>query len=255
MPGADASAALRAASTSLYGAYARKTQGSDSLGKDDFLKLMMAQMTHQDPLNPMDSKGMMNQLTAMGSLEQLMNINKGVDRLNKVQGDIARSSAFSFLDKDVTARGGLVKVTDGNPPGMQYSIPRDAESVQVFVSDANGKPVRTLDLGAQGPGSHSVTWDVRDDKGKPVPDGPYHYTVSAVTSDKQELPVQLYTRGKVSGLRFENGHHMLKVNGENVDIKDVVEMSNRSQHVYGARAPKPLRQELQPRPPALKRRH
>ena len=71
---ASTQSALQAADNSLQRAYDTPTGESDKLGKDDFLKLMMAQVSNQDPLNPMDSQGMMDQLTAMGSLEQLVNI-------------------------------------------------------------------------------------------------------------------------------------------------------------------------------------
>lgn len=54
----------------------------DILGKDDFLKLLIAQMRNQDPLNPMDNKDSLAQLAQFSSLEQMNNIAASMEALN-----------------------------------------------------------------------------------------------------------------------------------------------------------------------------
>lgn len=251
----DTGTQVRQASTSLNTALTRKTgEAKESLSKDDFLKLLMAQATHQDPLNPMDSQGMMNQLTAMGSLEQMINMNKQLGQLNQVQGDISQATAYTFLDKDVTVKGGRVSVSQGATPGLQFQIPNEAESVKVQITDKTGAVVRTIDMGAQGPGRHTVNWDARDNDGESVLDGMYSYDVAAKSPDNEALPVELYMRGKVSGVRFENGRNFLKVNGEDVDTRSLVEISNQSQRTFSRRQPMPLRESIRPLPPQLERK-
>ncbi len=175
--------ALRQASTSLNNAITGNKAGTDSLGKKDFLNLLMAQVTNQDPLNPMDSQGMMDQLTSMGSLEQLVNLNSGLDRLNATQAEIARANAYAFLDKDVSVRGGNARVTAGSSRELRFDLPRPAEAVQVFIVDKDGNPVRSLALGAMGPGTHRVPWDARDGEGEAVADGTYRYNVVAKSAE------------------------------------------------------------------------
>ncbi|MDH5751514.1 MAG: flagellar hook assembly protein FlgD [Deltaproteobacteria bacterium] len=254
MSTAQTSAALRAAGTSLQNSYSKPSGTDNSLGKDDFLKLMMAQATHQDPLNPMDSQGMMQQLTSMGSLEQLMNINKGLDSLGKVQADIARANTFSLLDKDVKVPGGRISLTEGSSPAMQFTLPREAETVKVSITDQSGQPIRSLDMGPHGPGSHNIQWDGRDEGGKVLPNGLYSYNVSAAAADSERVPVEMHVTGKVSGVRFDKGRHLLLVNGEEVNLSEVVEMNNNSSRLFGGREPQPLRQELRTRPPLSKMR-
>ena len=52
----------------------RKT-GSSTLGKDDFLKILMTQLQNQDPLNPMQDKDFVAQMATFSSLEQMTNMN------------------------------------------------------------------------------------------------------------------------------------------------------------------------------------
>jgi flagellar basal-body rod modification protein FlgD len=54
---------------------------STEFGKDEFLKLLVAQLKNQDPMNPMDNQEFVSQLATFTSLEQLMSINKGVSKL------------------------------------------------------------------------------------------------------------------------------------------------------------------------------
>ncbi len=252
----DPQTAVRQAGTSLNASLARPAgQSKESLGKEDFLKLLMAQATHQDPLNPMDSQGMMNQLTSMGSLEQMINMNKQLGQLTQLEGDVARANTYAFLDKDVMVRGGTATVAQGATPSLQFQLPREAQNVQVSVLDKGGTLVRVLDLGGQGTGRHSIAWDAKDKDGDPVPDGTYHYQVAALSPDHDALPVELYVRGKVAGIRFDpNGRGLLKINGEEVDPREVVEITNRSQRLFDERQPLPLRQNLSPQPPRLERK-
>ena len=242
---------VRGAGEALLNA-SNRTSGGDKLQKDDFLKLLMTQMTNQDPLSPMDSKGMMEQFAQMGSLEQLQNINGSLEKLNRSQAEILQSTAAAYLDKDVTVKGGAARVTGGQAPPVQYKLPRDAQ-IEVSILDEGGSPVRRLDLGAQGPGNHQVEWDGRDSDGDVAPNGRYTYRIGAKTDDGGEVPVDLYVTGKVSGVRYEDGKQYIKMNGDEYTLNDVISLSNASERLFGNREPMGLRNTMQPLPPVLER--
>ena len=228
----------------------QRAQGGDQLGKEDFLRLLMAQMTNQDPLNPLDSKGMMEQFAQMGSLEQLQNMNASLAKLNKSQEEILQSTAASYLEKDLTVKGGTARVTGGQAPPVQYRLARDA-SIEVSILDGGGSPVRNLDLGAQEPGGHRVEWDGRDSDGDVVPNGRYVYQIKARSDDGGEVPVDLFVTGKVSGVRFEDGKQFIKMDGDEYTLSDVISLSNESERLFGNREPMGLRNTLTPLPPRL----
>jgi flagellar basal-body rod modification protein FlgD len=233
----------------LSNATTRRNPGSDSLAKEDFLNLLMAQVTHQDPLNPMDSQGMMDQLTSMGSLEQLVNLNQEMGKLNSTQQDIAQSNAYSFLDKDVTIKGGMARVTSGASPDLQFQLPREAASVHVFVTDEQGNPVRSMDLGQMAGGTHQIPWDARDKDGDLVGDGNFRYTVAAKSSEDETIPAELLMRGKVSGIKFVDDRPVVLMNGMPIDTRNIVEISNASQRLFADRGPRALHEELRPKEP------
>ena len=72
----------------------QQPKAKNALGKDDFLKLLMAQLQNQDPLKPMDHQEFVAQLAQFGSLEQLTNIQKGIEGLHSGIGDEAKLSAL-----------------------------------------------------------------------------------------------------------------------------------------------------------------
>lgn len=246
--------ALHAAGNSLQKSFTQKSANPDTLGKDDFLKLLMAQITHQNPLDPMDSQGMMNQLTSMGSLEQLITINDSLGKLNKTQGELVRANTFSFLDKDVKIRGQHVEMNRGRHSDMEFQIPTAAEKVRMTVIGADGEAVRTIELGAFSAGIHPVQWDGMDKQGRQAPDGKYKIQIVAKGPENRQMQVDLFRQGRVSGVRFGTGSPKLNIGGEEIDLKDVIEMSNRSTRIFKDRLPANLRQDIRSRPPLTERR-
>ena len=90
-----------------------------SLGKDDFLKLFVAQLQHQDPMNPMQDSDFMGQMAQFSTLEQTTNM---ATANAQMAADMSMSSALSLLGKTVTyvddqkvSHSGVVQkvVTDG----------------------------------------------------------------------------------------------------------------------------------------------
>lgn len=73
-------------------------EANKELGKNEFLKLLTAQMTHQDPLNPMDDKAFIAQMAQFSSLEQLMNMNKTLE--NQAKGQ-SQNDLMNYLGRTV----------------------------------------------------------------------------------------------------------------------------------------------------------
>jgi flagellar basal-body rod modification protein FlgD len=79
-----------------------KSSGSSSLGKDDFLKILMTQLQNQDPLNPMQDQDFISQMATFSSLEQMTNLNSSMDNFVKAAQPNQFMQASSMIGKTVT---------------------------------------------------------------------------------------------------------------------------------------------------------
>jgi flagellar basal-body rod modification protein FlgD len=80
----------------------RKSSGSDVLGKDDFLKILMTQLQNQDPLNPMQDKDFIAQMATFSTLEQITNMGKSIDRFVQSEEQNRMISYSQFAGKEIT---------------------------------------------------------------------------------------------------------------------------------------------------------
>ena len=95
------------------GAAAAGTNPNAILGKDDFLKLLVTQLQHQDPMNPMDDKDFMGQMAQFTSVEQLTNMATAIERMSTA-GQSTQSIALigktvSWKKEDGTSGEGIAK--------------------------------------------------------------------------------------------------------------------------------------------------
>ncbi|MDF3821120.1 flagellar hook capping FlgD N-terminal domain-containing protein [Leptospira sp. 96542] len=82
------------------------------LGKDDFLKLLLTQLSHQDPTNPVQDKDFIAQMAQFSSLEQMKNISSGIQRMESKQSYSVVGKVVSGPDlvtgEDVTGLAGAI---------------------------------------------------------------------------------------------------------------------------------------------------
>jgi flagellar basal-body rod modification protein FlgD len=199
--------------------------GSTALGKDEFLKLLVAQLANQDPTNPQDSTAFVAQLAQFTSLEQQQNTVNRLDTLLLGQATANQTAASTFIGKNVTYQSGQIQLASGSAPSVQMTLSAPADQVTVAVSDGAGHVVRTMKLGAAAAGDMAVTWDGTDNNGNVLPDGSYTIAPSAVDASGNPVPISLATGGTVTGVTFHGGVPYLQVGGGLVSMSSVVSVS------------------------------
>jgi len=128
---------------------------------DRFLKLLVAQMSNQDPLNPMDSAEVTSQMAQISTVEGVQTLNQSITNLGSQFTQMQTMQGAALVGKDVATEGDALRenatthVGDGG-----FEIAGNATSVKVDILDESGKTVGTVDMGALGQGRHSFSYDV-----------------------------------------------------------------------------------------------
>ena len=203
-----------------------------SLGQDAFLQLLVTQLQYQDPLNPMDDKEFVAELAQFSSLEQLTEINSGIENLATQNEQQQVMGAVNFIGKTIEATGTAVSLSDGKATPVTFTLPQDAETCMVNVLDTSGQIVRTVDLGATSAGKVEFTWDGKDYDGNVMADGQYQVAVTATDADGNTMTVSSTMTGTVQGVSQENGSYYLNIGNDRyvafTDITNVVDTSSAS---------------------------
>lgn len=95
-------AAANGITADYYMPVTTKTTGNSSLGKDQFLKILMTQLQNQDPTDPMDDKEFIAQMAQFSSLEQMSNMSTAIENLTSMTQQSQLIEFNSFVGKTVT---------------------------------------------------------------------------------------------------------------------------------------------------------
>lgn len=189
------------------------------LGKNEFLKLLIAQLQAQNPLDPMDSSEFISQLAQFSSLEQLQSIN---DKLDDLTPNI--SGAANIIGREIEALGNQVMVEGGVAGDIYFELADAATGVYATISDSNGAYIRSIPTGPLSAGSQMVTWDGTDDNGNTVPDGTYTVELQAVGTNGNAVEATPLIKGTVTGAIFEDGMTYLLIGDNAIPLSNVIKI-------------------------------
>jgi len=167
---------------SITGAVPAGAAGSNATSKADpqdrFLKLLVAQMKNQDPLNPLDNAQVTSQLAQISTVS-------GIDKLNATLQTLAAGfaanqslEAAAMIGRGVLAAGSTLTLANGTATGG-VDLPQTVDRLVVSIKDSSGIVVRNMDLGPQPGGVIAFQWDGATDSGASAASGNYSFSVSA----------------------------------------------------------------------------
>ncbi len=181
---------------------AASTSMNTSMGQDDFLKLLVAQMKNQDPTNPMDGKDLAAQLAQFSSLNQLVDINSALSAQNTasqgIEQAVTMNTAATTIGRTVTATGNQVAVTNGTAPTITFDVGSTGGDATVHIFDAAGAEVDTEHLGSLNGGHQKITLGAT---AAGLTSGAYTYQVEVTDSTGASVPVTTYTVAKIDSLQ------------------------------------------------------
>lgn len=209
-------------------ASASKTSKAPGLGgfketpKEAFLHLLVAQLEHQNPLEPMNNTEFTAQLAQFTSLEQLQAANTNLSALMSAQTTANGLQAAALIGKQVQAQGNTTHIDkDGKANAFHYTLAGDSTKVRITVADKTGNSVRTLNVGGQKAGAQDVKWNSKNEQGTTLPEGDYRYTVTAEDKAGRSVAADVSLSGIVDGVTYIDKQPYLIVGGNQVELSDI----------------------------------
>jgi flagellar basal-body rod modification protein FlgD len=126
--------------------------------EDRFLKLLVAQMQNQDPLNPMDNAQVTSQMAQIQTVNGVATLNRSVEGLGAQFAQMNALQGASLVGRDVIVPGNRLVTNDEDLVQGGFELNGPADSVKIEVINAGGRVIDTIDLGAQGAGRHGFEW-------------------------------------------------------------------------------------------------
>ncbi|MBZ7939593.1 flagellar basal body rod modification protein [Campylobacter sp. W0014] len=209
-----------------------------TLDKDAFLKLLLIELQHQDPTDPMDSDKMLTQTSQLSALEMQQNTNttmqKMVETMQKLSDSFSTSmstSAIGAIGKMATVNNNTIKLTGSDEViALKMYLPEDSDNkgLTLEIYDKNNKLVYS-EKSSEGQevskGLFTLEWPGRNNDGVYAGDG--EYTVKVVYNNKNgEKITANYGSYPIESIKFVDGVAYAKMGGQYVSFDDIAEISD-----------------------------
>lgn len=216
------STGLNAATNAEY-TTSSTTEDKTILGKDDFMQLLLVELQHQDPTEPMDSEKILSQTSQLATLEASENTNKALSDLAASLSNSQQFSTIAAIGKTADIGSNAIVLDEGSDTTFEIYFPDDVEQGNVEILDVNGNILKTLDVGTNPKGVYQFTWDGTDSSGNPVNSGIYYATASYTNPDGDARTTRVGAY-PIESVRFENGETLVKVGSNYVPLSQIVEV-------------------------------
>ncbi|EAL6961796.1 flagellar basal body rod modification protein [Campylobacter coli] len=208
-----------------------------TLDKDAFLKLLLIELQHQDPTDPMDSDKMLTQTSQLSALEMQQNTNTTMQKMVETMQLLSNSFSTSMSTSAIGAIGKMATVSDNKIKltgsdeiiALKMYLPEDSDEngVTLEVYDSNNKLVFSEKSGEQSvsQGLFTMEWPGRNNDGVYAGDG--EYTVKMVYNNKNgEKITANYGTYPIEGIVFKEGIAYAKMAGEEVPFDAISEITD-----------------------------
>ncbi len=190
----------------------RKTH--NTMGKNEFLKLLMYQIKNQDPLKPMDQKKFAADLAQFSQLEQLSNLNSKFEGKDEDRIDQRKFYGAGLLGKLAYTKGLAIDYSGEGEIEIPLSFSQSVKDVKIQIFDKMEQLTKIIERGELAKGTHSIAWNGVASDGLPAAKGRYHVKIIATNDEGALVNGALRSRGLIKGISFEGGQTVLSLENE-----------------------------------------
>ena len=135
-----------------------KTKKNDTLGQEDFLKLMTTQLQNQDPFSPMENGDFIAQMAQFSTVTDITEMSESLKSLSGQLGEFRIATAASMLGNSVLVPGDIARPDSNGEIHGVIDMPVASTATNISFSNASGEILHNIDLGAQSSGLVGFEW-------------------------------------------------------------------------------------------------
>ena len=204
-----------------------------ALGKDDFMTLLLVELQHQDPTEPMDSEKILTQTSQLAGLESAENTNKALEALSASLVSTQEFSTIAAIGKRADLGSDAIALDEGSDVNFEIYFPEEIASGNIEITDLEGNPVATIPINMEdedgnaidkrSSGVYEFSWDGLDSNDNPAESGIYRVNSKYTDPDGNTQTTRLGAY-PIESVRFEDGKAFVKLGSSYVPIEQVVEV-------------------------------
>ena len=214
MISATTAATASTTATSTATSSASTTTATES--QDRFLKLLVAQLNNQDPMNPMDNAQMTSQMAQINTVTGIQQVNDTLKSMATQFTSMQVLQGSSMVGHNVLLEGNTLAPVNGVATGA-IDLAGRAESVKIEVLSSSGQVIDTINSGALDAGRHFFDWDASSYQGSGNPS----FRVTA-TLGGQAIGTTSLSRDSVVSVGSENGAMSVQLQGRGAVAYDSI---------------------------------
>jgi len=211
------------AETSIGSGLSGASRNTLATDYQSFLNLLVAQVSNQDPLEPMESSQFVSQLAQLTQVEQSVQVNSQMEALRRQLSLNAALSETALIGREVTVPSETFTL-DETGGRFSYELGTAAETVQLQIRDASGTLIAVMDQPPAEAGvRRDVIWDGRTADGGFAEPGRYSLSVAALTASGEAGSYQSYSAARVTAIDYSGGSTWLQLaDGSRVSSGDII---------------------------------
>ncbi|MBL1140460.1 MAG: flagellar hook assembly protein FlgD [Proteobacteria bacterium] len=199
---------------------------NEGLGQDAFLELMLTQIQHQDPLNPMESSDFLSQMAQFGTVNGITELNSSFATLSGSLQSNQALQASTMVGNTVLVPSSKAALVSGTEISGAIELNSSTSNLVINISDASGQSVRQVDFGSHTSGLTKFSWDGLDNNGNALPTGQYTIEAAALVNG-EPVAQSVLINAKVDSVTLNKtgGEPLLNLNGiGTVSINEIREI-------------------------------
>ena len=183
-----------------------------TLGQEQFLKLLTTQLTHQDPMKPMENGEFLGQMAQFSTVSGIQDLQASFkDFASSISSDQALQAA-SLVGRYVLAPSQEALLSAGGTVSGDFELPSSSNDVSVrVINPQTGEVIRTIDLDNQSAGTVAFEWDGMDQNGQFANPGVYKIEAQAQI-DGANTQLATNIKSKVQSVTMGSGSTGLLIN-------------------------------------------